>query len=344
MIRAAARLALAFWAAACLAGALWGLAQNPLAAPFVDRSLTEARAVLTWAMAREATPDWLLPRLSAAIAADDPDEVALLRDIGRDHAIPIPPDLAAEAEALIARHDSLQAQAGACLQCMADISTCPSLTLVAVCALPFELSPAGDVAALGRQGANLATGQDFDGIEAGLAAVGLAATLVAIPSLGTSVPVKIGASVLRVARKARALSPGMTGALRLAARDGGRIERLTAFASDATRIAAQTSPAEALRVLRLADSPAELRRLARLADAAGPDTRKALAVLGKARSLRMLHRLSDLAVMTAGFLLSIAAQTGTLIGAILKLMLRRALRRPPPRRLPPGLRTRPGPG
>lgn len=344
MIRATARLALALWAAVCLAGALWGLAQNPLAAPFLDRSAAEARAVLTWATAREATPDWLLPRLSAAIAADDPDEVALLRDIGRDHAIPIPPDLAAEAEALIARHEGVLTQAGACLRCMADLSTCPSLTLVAVCAIPFELSPAGDVAALGRQGANLATGAEVDGVEAGLATVGLAATVVALPSLGSSVPVKIGASVLRVARKARALSPGMTGALRLAARDGRRIERLTAFASDVTRIAKQTSPAEALRVLRLADSPAELSRLARLTDAAGPDTRKALAVLGKARSLRMLHRLSDLAVMTAGFLLSIAAQTGTLIGAILKLMLRRALRRPPPRHLPPGLRTRPGPG
>lgn len=344
MIRATARLALALWAAACLAGALWGLAQNPLAVPFLDRSAAEARAVLTWATAREATPEWLLPRLSAAIAADDADEVALLRDIGHDHAIPIPPDLATRAEALIARQESLEAQAGACLQCMADLSTCPSLTLVAVCAIPFELSPAGDVAALGRQGVNLVTGQDFDGVEAGLAAVGLAATLVAIPSLGTSVPVKLGASVLRVARKARALSPGMTEALRLAARGGSRIERLTAFASDVTRIAKQTSPAEALRVLRLADSPAELSRLARLTDAAGPDTRKALAVLGKGRSLRILHRLSDLAVMTAGLLLSIAAQIGTLAGAILKLMLRRALRRPPPRRLPPGLRTRPGPG
>lgn len=344
MIRAAARLALALWAVACLAGALWGLAQNPFAAPFVERGAVEAKAALTRAMAREVTPDWLLPRLSAAIAADDPDEVALLRDIGRDHAIPAPPALDAEAEALIARHDSLLAQAGACLQCMADLSTCPSLPLIGVCALPFELSPAGDVAALGRQGANLATGEEVDGVEAGLAAVGLAATLVALPSLGSSVPVKLGASVLRVARKARALSPGMTEALRLAARGGGRAERLTAVASDVTRIAAQTSPAEALRVLRLADSPAELSRLARLTDAAGPDTRKALAVLGKARSLRMLHRLSDLAVMTTGFLLSIAAQIGTLIGAILKLMLRRTLRRPPPRRLPPGLRTRPGPG
>lgn len=326
MIRALARLALALWAAFTMAAALWALSHHPFATPFIERGTAEVSAALTRAMARDVTPEWLTPRLAAATAEDNVDQITLLLDLADEHAVPLAPDLRAAAKAKVAEHDGVWSTAKDCAACMADVSSCRSLSLIGFCAIPFELSPAGDVHELWRQGENWISGEEVDELSAALAAVGLAATVVSLPSLGSSVPVKLGASTLRVARRVDALSPGMTRALRTAAREGGSGARLTAIATDVTRIAGATSPAEVLPILRLADNTDELARLARLSEAAGKDTRKSLAVLGKARSLRMLHRLSDLMVATIGLTLAIAAQIGALIGAGLKMMLRQSLR------------------
>ncbi|HEY0274818.1 MAG TPA: hypothetical protein VGC31_01915 [Paenirhodobacter sp.] len=325
-LRFLARLTLLLWAAATGTAMVWALAHHPLAQPFIARTDAEIRTALTRAMAGAVTPDWITPQLEAAIAADDPDRVTMLLDLAQEHATPLPEGLRPRAEAVLAAHQGLWQTTHDCGACMIDIAHCPRLSLIGACALPFELSPAGDVNELRRQGVAWWQGDEVDAISTGLASVGLAATVLTIPSMGASAPIKAGAAALRLARRADALSPRLTADLGRAARETGGMARLTAMAEDATRIAVRAGPAQTLDILRHADDAQDLRRLARLSEAAGPQTGRALDVLGKARSLRLLHRLGDMLVLTLGLLMTLCAQLGGLAAVLLKLALRRLTR------------------
>ncbi|KIX19055.1 hypothetical protein [Paracoccus sp. 228] len=336
-MRRLARLTLLIWSLATVAVTGWMLSQNPFAAPLVDRGLDQARAALTRAVADRATPDWLIPRLTAALDAGDRQQVQMLMDLARDQGMPLPPDLRARADAALAvgMLDTLSD----CGTCMRDVTACPSLSLVAACTLPFELSPAGDAAALIRQGGTWATGGDPDGIEAALATLGLAATAGTLVTAGSSLSIKGAATTLRVARRADALSPGMTRALSAAARSPAPTRALSGIAGDLRTIGRQASVPELLPILRLADDPDDLRRLARLSEAAGPDTTRVLTVLGKSDSLRLMRRLADAAMAAAALIALVLGQMAALLGAGVQMALRRGLRPNPARRMPPPLRS-----
>ncbi|WP_372838496.1 hypothetical protein [Phaeovulum sp.] len=321
MIRRLARLALVLWAAGSVALAGYVLAQHPFAEPIVDRTEAGARAALTRAIAATATPDWIAARLAVAVAAEAPLDVALYLDLARDQGAALPPELLAEAEAMVAKGEGWFAVAGACGACALDIASCQTLHQIGICVIPLELSPLGDLNALRRAAVATAQGDEVDELEAGLALAGLAGTALMLPSGGTSTTVKVGATGLRLARKLGSLPE------RLVAEIVGAASwaRFSAIAGDAGRIIAATSPAETLLLLRHADDAAELARLARLAEVAGPDTRRAMEVLGKARAFRALTRLSDLAVLAVALLGLVLAQMATVLGALGKVALRRAL-------------------
>jgi hypothetical protein len=329
MIRRLARLALALWAAGSMALAGYVLAQHPFATPLVAQGEAAARAALTRAIAATATPEWIVARLAVAVAEAVPLDVALYLDLARDQGAVLPADLRAEAEAMVAADQGKLARVVDCGVCMLDIGSCQTLTQIGACAIPFELTPLGDVNALRRAGVNWAHGQEVDQLEAGLAVVGLGASGLVLLSGGASAPVKAGATVLRLARKLGALPPGLARAMREAAeaalRGGDEGVQLVAMAGDIGRVAGATSPAEALLLLRHADDAQDLARLARLAEVAGPDTRRAVAVLGKARAFRALTRISDLALAAMGLVGLVLAQVGAVLAALIKLALRRTL-------------------
>lgn len=101
-MRRLARLTLLIWSLATVAVTGWMLSQNPFAAPLVDRGLDQARAALMRAVADRATPDWLIPRLTAALDAGDRQQVQMLMDLARDQGTPLPPHLRARADAALA--------------------------------------------------------------------------------------------------------------------------------------------------------------------------------------------------------------------------------------------------
>lgn len=327
-LRAVARLALLIWAVGSVALTGWVLSQNPFAAPVIDRSLAEARLAIDRAIAARATPDWVIPQLHAALEAGDMQRLDLLADLAQDLATPLPDDLAGRVAAAQAAREGVLARLSDCGLCMTDMAACPSLTLIAACTLPFELSPAGDAAALIRQGNHYATGEPVDEVEAALAGIGFAATAAGLVTAGGSLTVKGAATTLRVARRAKALSPGMNRALVTAARSPAPAKALGGMAADLRRISSSTSTPEAFTVLRHADSAEELTRLARLSEAAGPQTGHALTVLGKADSLRLLRRFADLTVSALGLIALVLGQIAALLGALIQLALRRALRPP----------------
>lgn len=365
-MRRLARAILLLWALATVAAAGWALSQHPFAAPMVARGDAELRAVYARAMARVATPGWLLPRLEAALAAQDADMVALLLEVAEDQAIALPPGTETAARALVIRADGWVADLSACAACAADLARCRTLSQIGTCALPVELTVLGDLNALRRASALALEGREVDGTEVGLALVGVAATGAVVVSGGGSYGVKLGATVLRLARRGGVAGAGLVRALDDAARglvrwpelgpalarrapldsavDGVRLARLGDASRDVLRIAQNTSGAEALVLLRHADSPADLARLARVTEAAGRDSRKVLTVLGGARSFRLMYRLGDAALLAAGLVTLALAQLAALAGAAAKLALSRALRVPrwQRRRQPPPLR-RPAP-
>lgn len=307
-----------------MAGAAFVLVQNPLARPFMDRSAQATQIALDRAVASVATPDWLVAHLEAAIAADDEDRIQMYLDLAQDQNITLPPDLTARANA--AQAFDVKETLGDCAACATDPGKCPSLSMTGACFIPIQVSPVGDVMALSQQGWAWATGGEVDEIDAGLAALGLAATTATVVTAGSALPVKLGISTLRVARRADAISPGMTRTLRAALRESGGMERAGGIAADATRIVGATSAAQALPILKMADSAPELTRLARLSEITQTRTLHTLEVLGKARTLRLMHRISDLALAAFGLLAALTAQLGALLGTGIKLALRHAAR------------------
>jgi hypothetical protein len=343
VIRATARATLAAASLATCGASVWALSQHPFAAPIVERSADEISRYVERAMAREVTPAWLLPRLDAALAEDDRDRIAMYADLASTHAIPLDPATQARVDAALADPSLLEGAAD-CATCAIDIQSCESLPQIAACAIPFELTPFGDLNALRRQSTAWLYGENVDEIETGLALAGLAATGAVVVSGGGSYVVKGGLSALRAARRMGALTPAFTRVLGEAAdlpvnwgavlraapldeiTDTARLSRLTDMAGDLAIVAGKTSPADALVLLRHVETAEDAARLARTADALGPQTRVAMEVLGPARVFRSLTRVSDLALLTVGLLTALAVQLGGLCASFALRSARRALR------------------
>ena len=348
-MRRAARRIVALWMACTWAATLWLMSLNPFAQPVIERSAAELRIALQRAMAVRVTADWLVPRLIGAVVAEKPDDIRLYLDLAAEHAIPLPRDLTERANTVLAAREGALAVAADCAVCAYDITECESLALIGACAIPVEMTPVGDLNALRRAGVAWASGEDVDGLDAGLALVGLAASGAILVSGGTSASAKVGATLLRLARRMGALGPRLAGTLtdavialvrweRLpavltrevpveAAVDAARWSRLTAMAENAGTLQRNTSAGEALVLLRGVDSAEDLARLARVAEAAGPETRKVMAVLGS-DAFRLLSRVSRLSVAAIGLVTLAFSQLGALVLSLLGGLLRRLILRP----------------
>ncbi|RRH77300.1 ACP S-malonyltransferase [Falsigemmobacter faecalis] len=332
-----------------LATALWGWSQQPLTAALVERSAESAGRAIEAAFQRSFTPEEAAARIRSALAADDAFRALWLADLAEEEAIALPPDVNLEIEALRASREGVMAGAKDCAVCAWDIRACASLSEIAFCALPVEMTPLGDLNALRRQGANALAGQEVDQLETGLALVGLAATSALLVTGGGSALVKAGATALRGAKRLGSLTPGVArmisglgdlpirwsavlrGAPLDEITDAARLTRVTDMAADIGRIAGNTSAAETLLVLRHVETAEDAARLARVSDVAKAKTTSRLEVLGKSRIFRATLRLSDTAIaafaaLWAGITGLLSLVAGWLMQGVLKLL------RPPPQR------------
>lgn len=355
-MRHLARAILGLAALATFAASAWALWQSPFAAPYRDRTEAELSVALESAISRELTMRAVDDRIREALAEGAADEaVALLRLAdGRGVAV------VSELRAGVASADDAASGWSACLACAFDPENCPDLTRVATCNLPLELTPVGDAKAIYRALDAYVSDDEVDRIDLSLGVVGLVATAAIVTSGGTSATVKTGATALRVARRTGAMTAALAEdvagltvrALRLdRARDvlRGTAEvsalvdpvaaaRLSRVISDVGRLTDAMPAGDAFAVMRYADNTDELARIARVASAAGGETRGTIAILGKARVLRLATRLTDMALLTAALL---AALAGQVLSFVLWLA-RRALRAGGQRRdaRPPSPQTR----
>lgn len=321
---------------------VWGLAQNPFAQPLIERGADSASRAVEAAFRNSFTPGWLDQALRDALAAAQPERVIWLADLAQDEGVALPEDLRPQIDDIRAEQASLWNNVKECGICAYDIASCGSISAIALCAIPVEMTPAGDLNALRRQGMAALKGQEVDRLEAGLALAGMAATAAILFSGGSSAAVKAGASTARMARRLGNLSPGMTRSLGELANlpvnwgavlrrapleqitDVAQLSRLGGVAADMGRIARSAGPAETLLLLRHVDSAEDAARMARAATIAGPRTLSRVEVLGKARLFRAMMRLSDLALGTLAALYAAATQVLLMLaGALGRRLTRR---------------------
>jgi len=181
--------------------AAWLMMQSPFSAPLVDRSVDQTRLAIEQAMAREVDLAWLMPRMQDAILAQDMQQILLLLRLANDHGVQLPTPMLADINDLNIAASGVLARTTACGACAIDITACATLAQIGACALPFELTPAGDVNALRRASVTYIEGGDVDQLDVGLAIVGLGATGAVLATGGSSYSLKAGTSVLRMARR-----------------------------------------------------------------------------------------------------------------------------------------------
>lgn len=333
---------------------------NPMLAPLIARGGDEIAAITDRMIAAEATPERLDALLADRLAEDPRNWIALqaISDLYAERGLTLPPDYAQAWDA----DAGLVAQAGDCLACAWDISTC-SLSTALLCKAPILLTPVEDVRGITRAGVDYATGAEVDRLDLGLSVVGLSATVLVVASGGTSATVKAGTAVVRLARGMRLLTPRLTLRMTEALGDGVRWSDIPAVRSvddlpalvraDALAPVAATmadlgrtrdvlGTAQTLHLLPLVDDATDARLLARASEALGARTVSRVEVLGKSRLFRATLRFSDTALELVVGLIGLAAALGAALASMVQTAVLRGLRRGRATRQMPRYPLRPG--
>lgn len=308
---------------------------------WVERAEETLEQVYTRALARAATPERMAALLDARLS-ETPRNWHVI-DALLAEGTALPPDLQSRVDMARAQDFSLAARARACGVCAYDLSRC-TLGPDLACGLGVNLTIAGDLLVLGREGLLASQGAEVDGLDVTLAFIGIGATGLVVATGGTSYTLKAGAGLVRVAHRMGRLAPDLRRVYTRAFREGvdwsslargvpvaraTRAEALTPalrLSDDLGVMLERTGSAGTLHMLGAVETLPEARSLARSARALGPRSTAALETLGKSRMIRLGLRLSDEVVaLIAAFVAALSTLAGLFAGRVLH-WLRRALR------------------
>jgi hypothetical protein len=247
--------------------------------------------------------------IESALQADDPGLAQSFVDLATEHSVAIAPELAHRVRAAneAASSASRAAERFAKGLITGEPEDVAGLAGTAV----GDLFVFGDVRDAVRESARLVSGEPADRLVLGLACVGLAVTAGTYATLGTGVPVRIGLTVAKAARKTGRLGERLAEWLGRSLReviDGSKFEKAVAGASIAHPTAAIRAAREAVKLdkaggvlelvrnvgrvqskagtqaalegLKLANGPQDVARIAKLAEKKGSKTRAILKLLG----------------------------------------------------------------
>lgn len=335
-----------------LAMTLWAgarLAASPQMAPLRERSAQEIVAATDRMMAREATPDRLAGLITARLAEDPRNWVALeaLQGVVEERGLVLPAPVQAAYAAAEAEDDSFAAQAADCAVCFWDIAQC-SLSMAMICKAPLMLTPLEDLRGLSKAGWDYLNGTPVDRLDLALSIVGLGATALLLATAGGSEVVKLGASVAKLARGLKVLSPGLermaltaveTGVdwAALARLDHGldlgkavrveRFEPLAQVAGDLGRMQGAAGLGATLHLMRYVDDAAGARKMARATEALGAKAVGRAEVLGPSRLMRATLRASEVALQAIAGLVGLLWSAGAMLAGAVQGAGVRLLRR-----------------
>lgn len=325
------------------------LAKAPVGAAFVARSAEGLAAATEHALAVHATTGAVAARVDALLLEEPRNWLAIeaVEKLAEDRAIPLPADLMARRTAAWKADSGFWKGAGDCLQCIRDATTC-DMTLVMICRAPVDLSPVGDLAGIIRGGLDYIAGRDVDELDVILSVIGLMAVTLALWSGGSSLSIKAGAGLGKLAKSMNRLPDAMTQPLVRVFREGvdwsgiGQVNSLDDLAGllrpavmrpaavivgDAGRMVRNTTTLDALHLMQYVDGPADLSRMARASDALGLRMVGAVEILGKSRVMRLTMRVADEVWFIVGGLISALASALALLQSLMITALSRRLRR-----------------
>ncbi|MEQ9519343.1 MAG: hypothetical protein RLN89_07875 [Parvibaculum sp.] len=221
-------------------------------------------------------------------------------------------------------------------------------------AITSDLTVVGDLRDIGEEGSKLVAGEDYSELILGLSVVGVAATGATIASGGSALPVKVGVSLMKIAKRTGALTRAFArqlGDLVRASVNFSRLRRslnsadlannrttrrtvtefgktldltkLTPVLDDMASLQRTAGPAESIRLLSRVESVNDLRRVTRMSSKLGTKTRGIMTLTGKT-SLRAFKTVANLVLMMLQWVWAIAAGLLTLF---LGMGARRTIRR-----------------
>ncbi len=318
--------------------------QHPFAKPYVARMKAEAELALDQAIRAQMTPAWVAAELDRAVENEDLDRTELLLELVEHHRIPVAEAHTVRAEGFVDEETGIVAMARQCSACLADAAECRSMTVYMACNIPIEMTPAGDVRTLVQAGSNVATGEEVNRIDVTLAVVGLGAAALTPATGGSSYMIKVGATVLKVARKMGRLGRGLGRILGKATRMPIRWSKMDEFvqtrklsaivdvrplkeigniAKNLGTISKYANTSDAIFLVKHVNSGKDAAEIARISRVAGKRTRGAVEVLGLKKAGAAIKRLSNLFMLAVGLIIALAGQLAALSTPICLRLLRR---------------------
>ncbi|MDF0595511.1 hypothetical protein [Psychromarinibacter halotolerans] len=272
-------------------------------------------AALERALAKAATPDAFETRLATLLSEEPRNWLAVdaLLELADERAIAISPAITEQIETARDHDSGYWQRTKACGACAIDPTTCTPGQLLA-CRVALDVTPFGDIVSLVRGATQYVTGGEVDTLDLGLAAVGLGATALALATGGSSMVIKGGATLLKVAKSAGRLPPALARALRRAFREGidwpkvsavrgfddfGGVFRpramrpVTGALTDVNELRDSVGLAATLHMLPKAETLGDLSAYSRISRVAGQRTVGAFELLGNNRFVRLAMRWSD---------------------------------------------------
>jgi hypothetical protein len=285
--------------------------------------------------------------IDAALAADDSDLAKSFVDLARSRTIALDP---AKVDAAVARDASASHAAGSFAQGLVTGEPGDAAGLAGTVA--GDLLVIGDIRDAAREGTRWIKGEEVDELVLGLACVGIAVTAATYATTGFAVPVRIGVSLAKVARRTGRLSADLAAVIGRSlrsvvdwrklrdaaatmsvaepalairtARDAVKLDRageLLRLVRDAGRIEAKAGTQAALDGLKVARSPREMSRLAKLAEKEGSKTRAILKIAGRG-AIMLTVAAFDLGLWVLGALVTVFGLVASLKSATERVTLR----------------------
>lgn len=244
--------------------------------------------------------------VEAALAEDDAALATSFLELADARRIPVDPALRARVDAA---NSALQSTLRSAKEFgLGFITGQPEDMAGLLGAAASDLMVWGDIRDASREGLKLAQGEEADQLILGLSAVGIAVTAGTYATTGASLPLRMGITLVKVAKRTGRLSVAMGRTLLRAVRESvdfaalarlgkaplevdkaalkgvvrtDRLAGLTRMLDDVALIQSKAGARAALEGLRIADNGGDLRRVAQLSQVKGGQTLAILKTLGR---------------------------------------------------------------
>jgi hypothetical protein len=305
------RIGYPLMAASVLAFVVWTLLPRGFEAGWLLVAQDEPAMIADRAVDQQLTAEVANREIEAALAANDVDLANSFVELAQAHHI----DLDRNVMEKVTAANSTTASTARNVESFARglVTGEPNDAVGLAGTAVGDLFVIGDIRDAVREGSRLANGEQADQMILGLACVGIAVTAGTYATLGIAAPVRIGLSIVKVARKtgrigsrfAAWIGRSLRGVVDMsvlqralatasitepavavrAIREAVKVEKaqdLARVVGDVGRVEVKAGTQAALDSVSLAEGPRDMSRLARLAETEGGKTRAIIKLVGRA--------------------------------------------------------------